>query len=261
MTYIGPYQPQIYRAGLPIFDVAGIVTSGLVARYACDDATSGSGVTTVTDSVGGFNLTATGHTWTSTGISFTGAGATSYARNTSFNPSISAAYTFQIVVNQATPDSGATLHYTIGLVNSGTLRPSAWLGGSYGGDAASATKAIALYDGGTLVSSAAAQTYNNANDGGVWRSVAWAYDNAGSPKTNIYKDVTLQSVFSANITGTVAAFNTLIIGARGDLNNTNALVGTIAYVLVYDRALTSVEVTQNHNALKSIVAPRGITLA
>lgn len=237
-----------------------IVTSGLVARYACDDATSGSAVTTVTDSagVGPWNLTATGHTWNSQGISFAGNNA-SYARNTSFNPSISAAWTIEVVALIAAPDTAKVLNIVAGFGNNTTVRPTLWLGGSFAGDASTANKAVAVNDG--VVSSSVANSYTTAADGGIWRHAAVAYDNALSPKMNQYKDTTLLTAFSSNITGNIAAFNTFILGNRADLNTALCWTGTVAYALIYNRALSAAEVSQNHAALKSLLAPRGIALA
>jgi hypothetical protein len=47
--------------------------------------------------------------------------------------------------------------------------------------------------------------------------------------------------------------------SRGNTSGVNKW-GKVAYQLAYDRALSAIEIEQNRQALKSILAGRGITL-
>jgi hypothetical protein len=58
-----------------------------------------------------------------------------------------------------------------------------------------------------------------------------------------------------SVTGSGAA---LRIGRRAD--GSTQMDGRIAYILIYNRALTSAEITQNYNALKAMLVSRGISL-
>jgi hypothetical protein len=90
----------------------------------------------------------------------------------------------------------------------------------------------------------------------------WHFMACSCPGPNLqftmYLDAASQAVASGGISMNTAG--AVVLATRRGVLDGFGKAGKLAYALVYDRALTAAEVAQNRQALKTILAGRGITL-
>ena len=104
-----------------------------------------------------------------------------------------------------------------------------------------------IFDGANLGTPSARVTYALSNISSGWHQIFMTYDN-GTSTLKLYLDVNLLG----SDTGTLAygAEQNLLIG-KWSLGNNYYFSGDLAITQVYDKALSSDEVTQNFNATKT----------
>lgn len=162
-------------------------------------------------------------------------GVNGKATGTVNTPAMSAC-TFILRVRGGSNDTPLAV-YGAGLHSGATLKASVRLGGQFT-DATFAAYSINVYDG-TNVSDTVANTYKDATDSGVSRTIAVVYDGDG---VTFYKDAQLLSRNTNYISGTIGAATTLTLGERGDGNW--PYNGRLEEFRLYNRALSAAEVWQ-----------------
>src|SRR5919106_151326 len=231
---LSPRRRAAKGAGLPI-----IVQDGLVAEWRFDD---GSGQV-LTDYSGNGNHGTLGAnsgsstddpTWTAQGLSFDGGDFVSFADNLGI--------------------SGTQARTVIFVADTASLNRFAveWIGDGSNGrrwtfrDQGSGDE-LRLEISGAGYTSALAPT-------GAFRYMACTQPGANINTGVIYLDDIAEAITTSATINTTGNFSisTLIGGAYGN--------PVIAYGLVYNRALSAAEIAQNRQALKTILAARGVTL-
>ena len=229
-----------------------IVRSGLVSEYRFNE---GSGLT-LTDYASGYNgALGTGGSdqpdWVTAGLNFVAANADVVVNTTMPDSALLGALTYCVVANIA---SGSAFRAFLSKsVGSG----SAANPGEFRTDNSATPKLFSAR------ANAAANTYSGPNAVvGAYRmySMTLADGNVNTAPI-FYVGTTPTTGTLSTGTATGAATGTsqnLRIGRRAD--GAVQMNGTIASVLVYNRALSAAEITRNYQALQASLATRGITL-
>lgn len=246
--------PQTIGTGRALLGApVGLVTNGLVSEYRFNE---GSG-TTLTDYISGYSGTlGTGAgdqpDWVAAGLSFVNANADVVVNTTMPDSVLLGAITVSVVVNlTATAIFRDLLSKCAG--NGSTQSPLDFLTSNAASNptlrSVRANTASLQYSGPATVT-------------GAYRmySVVYADGNVNTVPT-FYVGTTPTSGSAPTGTGAGAATGSsanLRIGRRAD--GAAQTDGTMAYILVYNRALSVAEITQNYTILQSRLAARGITL-
>ncbi len=157
-------------------------------------------------------------------------------------PTLTGTATFQFWINALNTQARA-LNYPITAGNGAAHAWGIWAGGSYTSDGQVRTLGFYFNSGGTQVSFAADDVFNDANDAGRWRHIVVVYDKNASTRTRFYKDGVLLTTKNDTATGDLPTANAVRIGARFDLGTLN-YAGLIDEVAIWDRALDHKEVLQ-----------------
>jgi hypothetical protein len=231
---LSPRRRAAKGAGLPI-----IVQDGLVAEWRFDD---GSGQV-LTDYSGNGNHGTLGAnsgsstddpTWTAQGLSFDGGDFVSFADNLGI--------------------SGTQARTVIFVADTASLNRFAveWIGDGGAGrrwtfrDQGSGDE-LRLEISGAGYTSALAPT-------GALRFMACTQSGANINTGVIYLDGVAEAITTSALINTIGNFSI------GTLIGVSYHTATVAYGLVYNRALSAAEIAQNRQALKTILAARGVTL-
>lgn len=231
----------------------GLVTNSLVSEYRFDEGTG----TTLTDYAGGYTGTlgtsaADRPDWVTAGLDFVPGNA-------------------DVVTNATMPDSvllGACTACVVAQLDTGSAFRSFFIKAASGG-ATNCPLEFRTDNAATpvLVANRSTAAANRSYSGpsvtlGAYRmySVVYADGNVNTVPT-FYVGTTATGGGGASGVGTGASTGSganLRIGRRAD-GNVQA-DGIIAYILIYNRALSADEIAQNYNTLKARLAARSITL-
>jgi Fibronectin type III domain len=230
-----------------------IVADGLIAEWRFD---AGAGQIVTDHSGNGYNAIlgptagadASEPTWSSTGVDCVLNAANNYI-STGSNMGISggAARTVIVVAQVDTNFSGSNTGY-------GFFK---WTG------AASAGARWVLRTAASAANLRFETTFGQGHTSSLvlsdetWHFIAARQSGAGADTIKLYLDGASEN--SANVT-TLNTSGNAFMGPNAVADNGNNKWGRHAYALVYNRALSDAEVEQNRQALKAILAGRGITL-
>lgn len=229
------------------------VQSGLVAYYRFDDSAG----TVLKDYASGYDGTlGTGGSdqpdWVTAGLDFVPGNADVVTNSTMPDSVLLGALTVCVVANI---DTGSTFRHFVGK-HAGNAATAAPL--DFRTDNAASPK---INVGRANTANRVWQS-NGAVTLGSWQMYSVTYSDGNVNTTPaLYINTTAQTVTAVGGAGSGAATGSsadLRIGRRAD--GAVQMDGKIATILIYNRALSSTEITQNYTILQSLLASRGISL-
>lgn len=228
-------------SGVNITSIYGIVTSGLITNY--DAATGISGNTFIDSSGSNYNATLfnspTTATYNGTTVLHLSSGSSQYFGNTSgYGTTLDNAFTFDVWALNLSAGTNGTL---IGEWNNGTFN-SGWTDNQMGFTSTQIN--CGVYN--TGYATAAASWTNN-----VWYNIVMVYNGSGLATyvNNIAGGTTTGAKSNPDGAGTYLSMGLPANDYLGGVNN--YFNGYIGAWKIYNRALTTTEIAQNFNALRS----------